>query len=391
MSAPLKGLRVIELARILAGPWMGQTLADLGADVIKVEAPEGDDTRRWGPPFARNADGSNSDAAYFHCCNRGKRSVTADFNRADDRAFVTELIDHADVVIENYKMGGLRKFGLDYESLSARNPRLVYCSVTGFGQTGPYASRPGYDAIVQAMGGIMDLTGERDGEPQKIGVAFADLFTGVYGVVAIQAALTQRERTGRGQQIDMALFDVMVSVLANQAMSFLMSGTPPHRMGSAHPSIVPYQPFAVKDGHLMLAVGNDEQFRRLCDVLGLPSLKSDARYQHNADRVHHRDELVRTLGEALARRERDELLRQLEMASVPAGPINNVRQVFCDPQILARGLCVELPDTGFAGGSVPTVRTPISFSDSELSLLQRSPRLGEHTEEIKKELGWPRT
>jgi crotonobetainyl-CoA:carnitine CoA-transferase CaiB-like acyl-CoA transferase len=265
-QTPLAGLKVVELARILAGPWIGQTLADLGADVVKVESPSGDDTRRWGPPYVKGSDGSDLDAAYFHCCNRGKRSVIADFNSAADLEFVNALIDRADVVIENFKTNGLAKYGLDYATVARRNPKIIYCSVTAFGQTGPYAERPGYDAMIQAMSGIMDLTGEPTASPQKIGVAFADIFTGLYGVIAIQAALAKRARVGTGQHIDMALLDVMVSVLANQALNYFVSGSVPQRLGSAHPSIVPYQAFQVQDGAVMIAVGNDAQFKRLCEV-----------------------------------------------------------------------------------------------------------------------------
>ena len=269
MQAPVAGLRVVEFARILAGPWIGQTLADLGADVVKVEAPGGDDTRSWGPPFVPGIDGDHLSAAYFHACNRGKRSIVLDFSTEHGRDAARRLAADADVVIENFKLGGLKKYGLDYESLSALNPRLVYCSITGFGQDGPYAHRAGYDYIVQGLGGIMDLTGDPQGEPQKVGVAFADIFTGLYGVIAIQAALAQRERTGRGQHIDMALLDCMTGVLANQALNYLVSGASPHRMGNAHPNIAPYQVFAVADGHIILAVGNDGQFARLCEALGL--------------------------------------------------------------------------------------------------------------------------
>ena len=387
MDAPLQGLRVVELARILAGPWIGQTLADLGADVVKVESPGGDDTRRWGPPFVAGADGAPQDAAYYHSCNRGKRSVVADFRSADDLGFVGRLIARADVVVENFKTGALTKYGLDYATLAARQPRLVYCSVTGFGQTGPYAGRPGYDAMIQAMGGVMDLTGEPDGGPQKIGVAIADLFTGVYGVVAIQAALAQRERTGRGQQIDMALLDVMTAVLAYQALNYLVSGEAPRRLGNAHPNIVPYQSFAVADGHVVVAVGNDEQFRRFCAVLGQAAFAADPRYASNALRVGNRAELVPALAAALAGWRRDELLGRLAAAGVPAGPINTVQDVFADPQVVDRGLKVELQAPGTAGGCVPTVRTPIRFSDAELALGRPSPRLGEHTAEVRRELG----
>jgi len=387
MGAPLRGLRVVELARILAGPWMGQTLADLGADVVKVESPEGDDTRRWGPPFVKTADGRDADAAYFHCCNRGKRSVVADFNSPADLGFVRRLIDRADVVIENFKCGGLQKYGLDYAACAATNSRLVYCSVTGFGQTGPYAARAGYDAMIQGMSGIMDLTGDPAGEPQKIGVAFADIFTGVYGVVAIQAALAQRERTGLGQHIDMALLDVMVAVLANQSLNYLVSGVTPQRLGNAHPNIVPYQLFEVRDGRVMIAVGNDAQFRRLCGVLGLDSVAVDPGYASNAGRVRGREALVRELAAALCSRGRDELLSALEAAGVPAGPINTVADVFADPQVAARGLRLDLAAPGLAGGTVPSVRTPIQFSAAALALGRAAPRLGEHQQEVLRELG----
>ncbi|MFZ2099569.1 MAG: CaiB/BaiF CoA-transferase family protein, partial [Oricola sp.] len=329
MDAPLQGLRVLELARILAGPWIGQTLADLGADVIKVESPEGDDTRQWGPPFIER-DGEKS-AAYFHACNRGKRSVTADFRNEDDLALIRRLAAEADVVVENFKVGGLSKFGLDYAALSAINPRLVYCSVTGFGQDGPYAARAGYDFLIQGMGGIMDLTGDPAGEPQKIGVAFADIFTGLYGVVAIQAALAERAVTGKGRHIDMSLLDCMTGVLANQAMNFLASGVAPHRLGNAHPNIAPYQTFEVSDGWLIVAVGNDGQFARFCQVLGLDGLAADPHYATNAARVGNRVELSALLTERTKGWKRDNLLAALEKAVVPAGPINTVEDVFADP------------------------------------------------------------
>ena len=311
---------------------MGQTLADLGADVIKVEAPEGDETRRWGPPFVHGADGAQADAAYFHCCNRGKRSVIADFRSARDLDLVRRLIDRSDIVIENFKTGALQKFGLDYATVRPRNPRLIYCSVTGFGQDGPYSARAGYDAMIQAMSGIMDITGDPDGEPQKIGVALADILTGVYGVVAIQAALTARERTGEGQQIDMALFDVMVGVLANQALNYFVSGTAPHRIGNAHPNIVPYQTFPTSDGHVMVAVGSDPQFAKLCTVLGRSDLATDERYATNALRVRNRGALIAVLREEIHSWKRDELLARLADLGVPAGPINTIADVFSDPR-----------------------------------------------------------
>ena len=318
MAAPLKGLRVVELARILAGPWIGQTLADLGADVIKVESPEGDDTRAWGPPYIEVA--GESSAAYFHACNRGKRSIAADFATAEGKEIVLRLIDRADILIENFKVGGLAKFGLDYATLALRNPRLIYCSVTGFGQTGPYAARAGYDFMIQGMAGMMDITGEPEREPQKVGVAITDIFTGLYGVIGIQAALLQRAQTGLGQHIDMALFDCMAAVLANQGMNFLASGVSPKRLGNAHPNIVPYQTFAVSDGHLIVAVGNDGQFARFCTVLGLPNLAVDPRFISNAVRVKHRVDLTEMLSAQTRKWTRDSLLAALEKAVVPAGP-----------------------------------------------------------------------
>ncbi len=386
-DAPLAGLKVVEAARILAGPWIGQVLADLGADIIKIESPQGDETRRWGPPFVRDADGADGDAAYFHACNRGKRSLVADLRDETDRTRVRDLAAQADVFIENFKVGDLARYGLDYATLHALNPRLVYCSVTGFGQDGPYAQRAGYDAMIQAMGGLMSLTGDADGAPQKIGVAFADIFAGLHGVVAIQAALLQRERTGRGQHIDIALLDSMVGVLANQAMNYLASGQSPWRMGSAHPNIVPYQPFATRDGELMLAVGSDAQFAKLCEALGETELANDPRFTSNADRVRHRDVLVPQLASAFANTTRDDILRTLENLGVPAGPINTVAEVFDDPQVRHRGMQLQLDAIGAEGGSVPGVRTPIRFSDAQLVLERPSPRLGEHTDEILREWG----
>lgn len=368
-QAPLAGLRVVELARILAGPWAGQVLADLGAEVIKVEAPEGDDTRRWGPPWIET-DGDRS-AAYFHACNRGKKSVIADFRTPEGLALTRSLIAGADVVIENFKVGGLARYGLDYDSLKAENPALVYCSITGFGQDGPYANRAGYDFLIQGMSGIMDLTGAPDGEPQKIGVAFTDIFTGLYSVIAIQAALAAREKTGRGQHIDMALMDCATGVLANQAMNFFATGTPPRRLGNAHPNIAPYQVFSAKDGDLILAVGNDGQFARACAVMGLDGLSDDPRFATNGARVANRAALTEAMGAAFASWGRDAVLAALEAATVPAGPINRVDQVFDDPQVIARGLRID-PE------GVPGLRSPIRFSESPLSLDRRAPRLGEH-------------
>ncbi|MFB2551432.1 CaiB/BaiF CoA transferase family protein [Ensifer soli] len=383
-DAPLKGLKVLELARILAGPWIGQTLADLGADVIKVESAEGDDTRRWGPPYIET-DGEEA-AAYFHACNRGKRSITADFATEEGQALVTRLADSADVVVENFKVGGLVKYGLDAEALRRRNPRLITCSITGFGQDGPYAARAGYDFMVQGMAGIMDITGDPAGEPQKVGVAIADIYTGLYGVIAIEAALIEREKTGLGQSVDMALFDCMAGILANQAMNYLASGIAPRRLGNVHPNIAPYQTFAVADGHLIIACGNDGQFRRVCAVLGAPALAEDPRFATNAARVRHRADLNDLLAARTKTWQRDALLAELEAAGVPAGPINTVADVFADPQFAARGMKIE-PD------GIPGLRTPITFSRSPLALGHRSPRLGEHTSDILDALaaggGWP--
>ncbi|OCP15467.1 MULTISPECIES: CaiB/BaiF CoA-transferase family protein [unclassified Ensifer] len=387
MEAPLKGIRVLELARILAGPWIGQTLADLGADVVKVESPAGDDTRTWGPPFVAGEDGEKLDAAYFHACNRGKRSVVLDFTTEEGQEAVRRLVAESDVLLENFKVGGLEKYGLDYESLKKVNPRLIYCSVTGFGQDGPYAHRAGYDYIVQGMSGIMDLTGEPDREPQKIGVAFADIFTGLYGVIAVQAALAQRERTGKGQQIDMALLDCMTGVLANQALNFLVSGKAPRRLGNAHPNIAPYQVFPTADGHLIVAVGNDRQFVKFCNLLGRGDLATDERYLTNASRVQNRDSLTPALAAETARLERDTLLTLLEEAGVPGGPINTVADVFADPQIMHRQMQIDTPHSGAAGGTSPGVRTPIRFSDASLVLDRGVPRLGEHTAEVLAEIG----
>jgi crotonobetainyl-CoA:carnitine CoA-transferase CaiB-like acyl-CoA transferase len=368
MGAPLAGVKVVELARILAGPWCGQLLADLGAEVVKVESPEGDDTRRWGPPFVER-DGESA-AAYFHACNRGKRSVIADFSTPLGQAKVRDLAAGADVVIENFKAGGLARHGLDHAALCALNPRLIYCSITGFGQTGPYAARAGYDFIIQGMSGLMSVTGEPSGQPQKVGVAVTDIFTGVYAAVAILAALHQRQRTGRGQHIDMALMDVAVGIMANQAMNYLVGGTPPQRMGNAHPNIVPYQVFDCADGHVILAVGNDGQFARLCGLLGLPALADDPAFRTNPDRLAHRDRLIPLLTAATRTRTRADLLAACEEAGVPAGPINDLADVFADPQVIARGLRIA-PD------GVPGVRSPIRFSDADLVLDRPSPRLGE--------------
>ncbi|MET0528479.1 MAG: CaiB/BaiF CoA-transferase family protein [Microvirga sp.] len=386
---PLQGLKVLELARILAGPWVGQLLADLGADVVKVERPgAGDDTRGWGPPFIEGAEGEDLSAAYFHSCNRGKRSIAVDFETAEGQALVRQLAAHADVVVENFKVGGLKKYGLDYESLKNVNPRLVYCSITGFGQNGPYAARAGYDFMIQGLGGIMDLTGDPDGEPQKIGVAYVDIFTGVYSVVGILAALRQRDESGEGAHLDMALLDVQTSVLANQAMNYLASAKSPRRMGNAHPNIVPYQVFPVSDGHVIVAVGNDGQFARFAAVLGQPELAQDERFKTNAGRVGNRVELVPLLTALTLRKTRDALLAELEKQGVPAGPINTVADVFDDPQVIARGMKIDLASPAAQGGSIPSVRSPIVMNGEPMAATRPSPRLGEHTDEVLSDPSW---
>jgi crotonobetainyl-CoA:carnitine CoA-transferase CaiB-like acyl-CoA transferase len=379
-TKPLAGLRVLELARVLAGPWAGQTLADLGAHVIKVERPEGgDDTRTWGPPFIADDDGPGS-AAYFHATNRGKKSIAIDFENAEGLAVARALAAKADIIIENFKVGGLAKYGLDYEAIKITNPGVLYCSITGFGQSGPYAPRAGYDFIVQGIGGIMDLTGAPDGEPQKIGVAFADIFTGVYATIGILAALNRRNATGEGAYIDMALLDTQVSVLANQAMNYLASGKPPRRLGNAHPNIVPYQVFRAADAPIIIAAGNDGQFARVCELLGLRGLASDPRFKTNAARVANRDQLVALLEAETSKRAANDLLAALETAGVPAGPVNRLDQVFADPQIVARGLRRDLLRAD--GTTVPTVRSPIVMNGEPCVAPTASPKLGEHTETI---------
>jgi crotonobetainyl-CoA:carnitine CoA-transferase CaiB-like acyl-CoA transferase len=389
MPPPLHGLRVLELARILAGPWTGQLLADLGADVVKVERPgAGDDTRAWGPPFIRASDGGDLSAAYFHSCNRGKRSLTADFETEEGRAIVRRLARHADVVIENFRVGGLKRYGLDHATLRAERDRLIYCSISGFGQDGPYAARAGYDFIIQGMGGIMDLTGPPAGEPQKIGVAFADIFTGVYAAVAILAALRRREETGEGAHIDMALLDTQVGVLANQAMNYLASGIAPRRMGNAHPNIVPYQVFPASDGHVIVAVGTDAQFAKFSAILGAPELAFDPRFKTNADRVENREALAMPLSELTQRMTRGELLTALEAKGVPAGPINSVADVFADPQVRYREMRVSLPVPEAEGGSIPGVRTPIIVDGAAAAAGRPAPALGAHNAEVLADPNW---
>ncbi len=377
-SAALSHVRVLDLSRVLAGPWATQTLADLGAEVIKVERPgTGDEARGWGPPWL--AGDGEGESAYFACANRGKRSVTIDLARPEGQAIVRRLAARADVLFENHKAGALARRGLGYEDLAAVNPRLVYCSISGFGESGPYRDKPGYDFLVQAMGGLMSVTGEPDGPPVKVGVALTDVLTGMYAATAVLAALAERERSGRGQHVELALLDVQVAALANQAESFLVTGRAPRRLGNAHPSIVPYQAFRTSDGHLVVAVGNDAQFARLADAVGRPALATDARFATNAARVEHRDALVALLADALAARPTEAWVRALDAADVPAGPINDLAQVFADPQVRHRGLRVELarPD----GDPVPVVASPIRLSRTPVGLA-RPPRLGEHTREV---------
>jgi len=388
MPKPLAGLRVLELARILAGPWAGQILADLGADVVKVERKgTGDDTRAWGPPFVEGKDGEHIGAAYFHGANRGKRSIELDFDSDEGRRIVRKLAARSDVLIENFKVGGLAKFGLDYASLKDECPRLIYCSVTGFGQDGPYAKRAGYDLMAQGMGGVMDLTGTPDGEPLRVGVPVSDIFTGVYSVIGILAALHEREKTGKGAYVDTALVDSTVGVLSNQALNYLISGKTPKRLGNAHANIVPYQVFPVADGHIIIASGNDAQYTKLCGVLGAPELADDPAYKDNIGRLQHRAELVEKITALTKRLKRDELLAKLEAVQVPAGPINSVAQVFDNPQVIHRGMRLELKSEAAKGGTIPGVRTPIVIDGWKAASERPSPLLGEHTAEVLKEIG----
>lgn len=386
--APLAGVKVLELARILAGPWAGQTLADLGADVVKVESPEGDDTRTWGPPFIPAADGDDLSAAYFHACNRGKRSIVADFTTEEGRELVRRLARSADVVIENFKAGGLDKYGLDAASLQKINPRLVVASITGFGQDGPYAARAGYDFLIQGMGGAMSITGDPAGQPTKTGYAVADLFSGLYTVIGILAALRRRDETGEGGWVDCSLLDSQVGVLANQALNYLVSGDPPTRLGNAHPNVVPYEVFPASDGHVIIAVGNHGQFRRLCDAIGLPEIGNAPEFANNKLRVENRVALIAALTQRTAGFTRDALLTLLEAATVPAGPINSIADVFDDPQVRHRRMRADLPHPAAAGGSVPALRTPIMLDGQPMMHRDRSPMLGEHDEAVRGDPEW---
>jgi crotonobetainyl-CoA:carnitine CoA-transferase CaiB-like acyl-CoA transferase len=388
MSGPLTGVRVLDLSRILAGPWATQVLADFGAEVFKIEKPEGgDDTRRWGPPYLKDAEGKDTElSAYFVSANRGKYSIALDFTTQEGQATLHHLIKHCDVLVENYKVGGLKKYGLDYDSIKAINPAIIYCSITGFGQTGPMAQEPGYDAIIQGMGGLMSITGEADGKPgggpQKVGVAVADLMTGMYAVSAITAALYHREKTGEGQYIELALLDTQVAWLANQNMNYLIGGDVPQRCGTAHPNIVPYQAMPSKDGHFMLAVGNDRQFRRLCEVIGCPELATDPRFATNQQRVVHRECLIERLLQIFNQKASGEWLTLLKAAQVPCAPINSIKEVFEDPQVKARSLLFELNHPQL--GAVPQVANPIKFSKTPIEYGKAPPALGEDNKRIEK-------
>ena len=371
---PLKGLRVIELARILAGPWAGQTLADLGAEVIKIESKTGDDTRTWGPPFINTGDETN--AAYYHSCNRGKQSVSLDFKDKNDLLKLKNLIASADILIENFKVGGLDKYGLDYKTLHNNYPSLIYCSITGFGQTGPYAKRAGYDFLMQGMSGLMSITGEPDSQPQKVGVAVTDIFTGLYAVIAVQAALRSRDTTGLGQHIDLSLLDVATATTANQAMNYLATGTPPNRRGNNHPNIVPYCAVSTSDGYIILAVGNDEQFKNFNKIFDVEWYRKN-KFKTNPARLENRDELLNLIEGKTINFSSADLLIECENYGVPAGPINTLEDVFNDPQILHRGMKIDLD-------GVPSVKNPIIFSDMEMSYDSPSPNLGDSNQKFLK-------
>jgi crotonobetainyl-CoA:carnitine CoA-transferase CaiB-like acyl-CoA transferase len=382
MAGPLSNIRVLDLSRVLAGPWCTQMLADLGAEVIKIEKPgEGDDTRGWGPPFVTNGDGSRGDAAYFQSANRGKVSVCVDMARQEGQRLIKDLSAKSDVVVENFKVGGLKKYGLDYESLKAVNPKLIYCSISGFGQNGPLAQRAGYDFMIQGMAGVMSITGERDGDPMKMGVAFADIFAGLHAVIGIEAALVHRERTGDGQHIDISLLDSQVSVLANQALNYLVGGKVPARLGNAHPNIVPYQTFETKDGFIIVAVGNDRQFSEFCRIVGVTV---DPKFTSNRGRVENRNELIPLLIPPMKGRSTAEWVEAFEAAAVPCGPINTIDQVFANEQVLARGMQIGL--TRDDGVQVPGVASPLVFSETPVSYDKPPPRLGDGTEKVLQEV-----
>jgi crotonobetainyl-CoA:carnitine CoA-transferase CaiB-like acyl-CoA transferase len=386
MAGPLAGFRVLDLSRILAGPWASQMLADLGAEVIKIERPvQGDDTRGWAPPYMPDESGNaTSESAYFHGANRGKLSVCIDISSQQGQQLIRQLAEQCDVFIENFKVDGLKKYGLDYASIKAINPKLIYCSITGFGQTGPYRERAGYDFMIQAMGGLMSVTGDPQGEPMKVGVALSDVMTGLYAANAIQAALIHRLRGGEGQYIDLALLDVQVATLANQAMNYLASGVNPRRLGNAHPNIVPYQAFQTADGYLILAVGNDAQFARYCDLVGRPELAKDERFTTNSKRVKNREFLIPDLVEIMQSQDTDAWLEQLNQQGIPCGPIANIDQVFDNPQVQHRGMRLEIDHP--AAGKVPSVANPIRLSQSAVTYDRAPPLLGQHTEQVLHDL-----
>ncbi len=390
MAGALSHIRVLDLSRVLAGPWCGQILGDLGAEVIKVERPgSGDDTRHWGPPYIKDAEGNDSrEAAYFQSANRNKQSVTLDFTQPEGQRLVRELVAQCDVLLENFKVGGLAAYGLDYESLKAINPRLIYCSITGFGQTGPYAKRAGYDFMIQGLGGLMSLTGRPEGEegagPMKVGVALTDILTGLYATVGVLAALNQREQSDIGQHVDVALLDVQVACLANQAMNYLTTGLSPKRLGNAHPNIVPYQDFPSADGNFILAVGNDGQFRKFCEVAGIANLADDPRFVTNKARVAHRAELIPLLRQATVFKTTAQWIELLEKAGVPCGPINDLQQVFADPQVQARGLRLDLPNA--LGSTTPQVASPLRLSETPVAYHSAPPLLGQHTDALLRNL-----
>ena len=390
MSGALSHIRVLDLSRVLAGPWAGQIFGDLGAEVIKVERPgSGDDTRHWGPPYIKDAEGNDSrEAAYFQSANRNKQSLTLDFTQPEGQRLVRELVAQCDVLLENFKVGGLAAYGLDYESLKAINPRLIYCSITGFGQSGPYAKRAGYDFMIQGLGGLMSLTGRPEGEegagPMKVGVALTDILTGLYATVGVLAALNQREQSGMGQHIDVALLDVQVACLANQAMNYLTTGLSPKRLGNAHPNIVPYQDFPSADGNFILAVGNDGQFRKFCEVAGIANLADDSRFVTNKARVAHRVELIPLLRQATVFKTTAQWIELLEKAGVPCGPINDLQQVFADPQVQARGLRLDLPNA--LGSTTPQVASPLRLSATPVTYRSAPPLLGQHTDSLLQNL-----
>ena len=387
-NGPLSGITVIDLTRILAGPFCTQLLGDLGADIIKIERPgEGDDTRRFGPPYLHDDAGTDTgESAYFMSCNRNKRSVSIDISSSEGQALLLRLIQRADVLVENFKVGNLARYGLGYDDLKKDLPSLVYCSITGFGQTGPYAERPGYDPLIQAMGGVMSVTGDPDGEPQKVGVPIADLMAGMYASVAVTSALRSRELTGKGQYVDISMLDTHVAWLSIQAMNYLVSGENPRRLGNGHPNIVPYQTFETADGHVILTIGNDQQFQRFCEFAGVPDLSQDTRFATNADRVINREALIELMVPLLAAKPSDHWLEGLETLKIGCGPINNIDAVFADPQVNDREMVIQMPHPALDGKTVPLVASPLRLSETAVSYRHAPPLLGQHTDEVLDEI-----